>query len=363
MTDSLLEEFKKERKPIEKEANRNMLVAGATPLLVGLLTGGKGRALDIAAKGIVDQQNMQFEKEKSLMDFLKTREKSRSTASSGKPVKVWNEESKRWEWQRPSDAIGSEAPYRASTEEKLDLDARRGSQKLSRDKEKKDYFIEKDIEKSDVLGKTEKFIKSEVTDEQFIYDTKTKEKRPVFKRDSGELPPKQKREVKKAAAENRKDSEKRVELITGMDLAINGIGKGEFGDKIGVMSHIKKIESRISDKDRPFYTEPLALTEKAKEFLRRQEEGGLDPKVIAQAKQMLIDARVAAVKSAREARIGRIKSLSADRRIDPDEVERFFGPAPSILILTLLKKNQSVKTLRPYSGQNKIQKTQEQLRY
>ena len=51
----------------------NTLVAGATPLLVGLLTGNTGDALDVASAGIQKQEEIRREDDKSLMSYLQKR--------------------------------------------------------------------------------------------------------------------------------------------------------------------------------------------------------------------------------------------------------------------------------------------------
>lgn len=51
----------------------NTLVAGATPMLVGLLTGNTGDALDIASAGIMKQEEIRREDDKSLMSYLRKR--------------------------------------------------------------------------------------------------------------------------------------------------------------------------------------------------------------------------------------------------------------------------------------------------
>lgn len=61
----------------------NTLVAGATPLLVGLLTGKTGDALDVASAGIQKQEEIRREDDKSLMSYLQKRTIANQKATEG----------------------------------------------------------------------------------------------------------------------------------------------------------------------------------------------------------------------------------------------------------------------------------------
>lgn len=73
----------------EEDSDTRSLIAGATPLLVGLLSGNTGDAAEIAGKALVQEDRRKLQEDQSLMDYLKKKriaemEKSDSGSQLGK---------------------------------------------------------------------------------------------------------------------------------------------------------------------------------------------------------------------------------------------------------------------------------------
>jgi len=68
---------------LQEKRNTNLLVAGATPLLAGLLIGGDmGDSAEIAAKSLGVEQNRHQKQDDSLMSYLMKRDSARAKAES-----------------------------------------------------------------------------------------------------------------------------------------------------------------------------------------------------------------------------------------------------------------------------------------
>lgn len=63
-------------------SNTRAILAGATPLLVGLLTGGKGDAAAIASKGLYEEDKRAQKEQNSLMDYLQKQQIAQDKAKS-----------------------------------------------------------------------------------------------------------------------------------------------------------------------------------------------------------------------------------------------------------------------------------------
>lgn len=68
-----------------KVTNQRALLAGATPLLVGLLAGNTGDAYEIASKALLDEDQRKLKEEGSLIDYLRKRQMANeATAAKSK---------------------------------------------------------------------------------------------------------------------------------------------------------------------------------------------------------------------------------------------------------------------------------------
>jgi hypothetical protein len=326
MSDSLLEEFKKERKPIEEQSNINMMVAGATPLLIGLLSGKSGPAMKVASEGIMEQQKMQFDRERSLLDFLKSREKSKSSGDTKLYKSIGADGKTRYVTR--DEAIGGIAPEgRRSLEEAQKLEEMR----LSGKKTYKDYATVKDIEKAEKTGSNMQKVDIPETGELAQINKGTGAVRVIKTGLEGELPPEQKKRVIKSADEYLKSSEKSIAATDKLEKALTGIDRGgNLGTKLGLMTLIKEIETRMSDADRNYYSEPIGRFNQLLELMRQEKTGKLRPEIVAEAKTMLGLALGKSRAYGREGRQRRIDMLMADKRIKKDDIEKYFGKEPAV---------------------------------
>lgn len=71
-----------QRRETDEFRNKRSLLAGATPLLVGLLAGNMGDAAEVASKALIDEDQRQLKQDSSLMSYLRKRKIASDKASS-----------------------------------------------------------------------------------------------------------------------------------------------------------------------------------------------------------------------------------------------------------------------------------------
>lgn len=80
---SLLSELASSKKKLNSASNERALLAGATPLLVGLLSGGGGEAIEIASQGLLAEDQRSQKEESALMDYLKKKQIAEAKGATG----------------------------------------------------------------------------------------------------------------------------------------------------------------------------------------------------------------------------------------------------------------------------------------
>jgi hypothetical protein len=240
------------------------VVLGATPVLTGLLTGEWDTAFQAGSEALLKDQEQQFELEKRRAAASEKTEKPQLTdildpKGSGKKVKAWAYPGGRIE----STGVPSSFDYES----------------------KADIRKEKDMEK--YLSKGQNFIykQDQVTGRDYRID-KITGRRHNITMPSGYLDKKQNSVIKEFS--NKADDFKKDEIAY-KDLreSANLLGKGVLQNKMAVMGIVKKIENRLSDADRDYYTKPIGTLRSLREKMKQEKSGKMRPELIKEAKDLL----------------------------------------------------------------------------
>src|SRR5690606_1886115 len=113
------EDESQESADIQSRSNERALLAGATPLLVGLLTGNTGTGAEIASKALLQEDERAYKQQNSLLEAMKKKNKESTTGN--RATKILNPDGS-ITYVRESDAIGKNAPLdRRPYDELIDL--------------------------------------------------------------------------------------------------------------------------------------------------------------------------------------------------------------------------------------------------
>ena len=248
------------REPAQEESPsfelpREAIVAGI-PMLVGALMGRPGIGAKGAGKALLSDMDRQYEREK--LQFKTNREAKKS----GTLYKYKDPSSGLAKFGSYDDAHGNEPMYStgsSSLEDQINRRKAAEEVKTGAYKEKADYKEEKNIAQMEREGK--------VT--------------------TGAFNPSQKKAADSAVKDFDSKIKKNEESMRNLEDAINSLGKGEFGDKIGFMRVVKSVEDKLSDRDREFYLSFINRLSQVREQARRFKGKGINPELVKQAKSVL----------------------------------------------------------------------------
>lgn len=284
------------RSPTSSGTNFDMqtLLAGLTPLAIGVLSGETGDSYEASLKGMEISENMRARQESKDLALAKMQSDMMQSQSeaAGKGLA---------EYVDP--ATGK---IRFAT--KADA-ARFGLEAQPRRRSLEDEAILADVRQAAVAkygGR--KVITKGPGGVPMVYDKASDSRTPLYKIPEGRLTPNTKKLVVKRQGEFAKHAVKMDGYITELKAALEGMGKGNLGKKLGVMKLVKAIEGRLSDQDRNFYLYPTNLLKMIGIKLEKIEDQEIIPdSTINEAKNLLIDA----IDKAEKARIRTRKTYSS----------------------------------------------------
>lgn len=236
-----------ERRPLPREKagvtpSGATFLAGATPLLVGLLTGEAGTGAEIAGKALVGEHERALKEENRLIDFLRKRRLKAAGGGAGPLYKVRGPEGA-ITYRGRAEAVDQPAPY-----------LRRPEAELGRIKRQLRY----------------KTVTNKLTGEKYQVPVGEPKPGEVVEPKKIEVPlpaeyPKGWTETKETLMQRTvKDYNTvfdKVSLNTvSLKKSYEGMGIGELGTKLGIMRLVKDIETRLSDADRDYYTKPVGAS-------------------------------------------------------------------------------------------------------
>lgn len=296
------------------QRNTRALIAGATPLLVGVLSGYTGDATEIASKALLSEDQRALDEDKSLMSYLNKKAlKGSDGGSDQKPQQVRLDDGslgyfKGGKYYKPS---GEEIPAPKFYTETPEIVAKKTG---AREEVLKKY------------GKGTSLTKHPYTGEVMAVDKSNLSSKPVFQAPESArgANPEQMKLVDKSVEKFNTDMKKNDEAIRDLESASHNLGTGQLGDKIALMKIVKQVEQRLSDQDRKFYLGNISTFRSLRERLQSEKDGKLPPRVIEDVKKMLAQTLASAKKYRDDARSVRIDQLSG-RGIDRNYLSERFG--------------------------------------
>lgn len=301
--------------PMETESNNRAIIAGATPLLVGLLTGNTGDAVEIASKGLL-QEDQRLQKEQiSMMDYLRKQNIAKSKAkapssSAGKGIKtVYNKKTGKTETRTHDEIVASPHIYEISS----------ASPSLQGD------ISGKKLDQRAERGLNNKFMKGE-QGENILVTPKGQVTRIGAK--ESDVTPDTRKYMDKTVENFNKVMDKHNSAEAEAKTAIDSLSKGgDFSKKLAVMKAVKEVETRLSDADREFYINDLSVLRRWGEKLDKEFGRGQIPEHILDDTKRLLKKTLGKIKSAKQKSRSRIYEQSKGRGIDTSYVDKRLGSA------------------------------------
>jgi len=234
--------------PYKASTWENVGVA-ATPMLLGLLMGDVGTGAEHAAKGLQAQQKSEMDVAKKLYDHqIKLDEANKKSESSVN-------DSKNWSIENRVDPVTNKtmlSSVNKITGEVKPINAERG-------------YAPK-------VGKTAEGETGIIAGDKF-----TKLANMGLRPEKGYIPtPKESAEVSSLAAKflpEKRNYEKQEVMLETARKTIRSARAGQLGSKIGAMSLVKTVETKMSDEDRKFYNKNLGLLQSIIETFDSKKKG------------------------------------------------------------------------------------------
>jgi hypothetical protein len=270
--------------PVVRDSSRNTTLdylAGASPILLSFLTGNSGYGAQVAAQNI---ETIMANRPKP--EFETTKVKSEiEPLGDGSPGKMY-----------PRDY------YDKKTNELVTLFVDRAANVYTRGGElaEKNRYVAAgtpeagakkkaatlEVEK-EMIGKGRSFRDDPTTGLVYLVDNATGDPiRPVFRK--GEFTPKTQAFVEKKVDKYNTASKKIREGVEEVkNLRDQITSSTNLGEKLAVMGLVKRIESRLSDQDRSFYTLPAGFFTQIIKKIRLANEEKLYRKVVREAGQLI----------------------------------------------------------------------------
>lgn len=92
--------------------------------------------------------------------------------------------------------------------------------------------------------------------------------------------------VQKLATEYTQKKQKNYDDFAKIKKAKSMISTGALGNKLAVMTLVKDVETRLSDRDREYYAKPISFLNKLAMFIQEQKTNKLNPELVAEANQI-----------------------------------------------------------------------------
>lgn len=282
----------------QEDRNKRFIMSGATPLLVGLLSGNMGDAADIAGQALLDEDRRQLKEDSDLMTYLM----KKKTTSDNKLYKIRDPKTGDIKYGTHEQALGSLAPHlrRPETEE---ISIAEGKSKVR----KKEYTD---------LGKDIQVVEDPISGEKVMVSKKTKKVVAKPMEIPKEYPQgwtKTKEDLtQKTVKDFNSVVKKHDEAITSLDKAERSLANGgQFAEKLGVMQLVKDVETRLSDYDRTFYINQLGYIRSFMDKLKREKTGRLPSYIVKEAKELIANAKRATSSHILKQRDRRVRQLKA----------------------------------------------------
>lgn len=144
------------------------------------------------------------------------------------------------------------------------------------------------------------------------------------------LSPTQRIAGKEAAAKYNKIAQPQIESIRDLETSWKDLSsKNQLANKLAIMRFVKEVETRLSDYDRLYYTQEIADVEKFEERYRKLDDNAINPRLkkdgFALAARMLAKAK-RKISDARKTGGSQLKGLHKD--FPTDRLDGVFGDVP-----------------------------------
>jgi len=256
-------------------SNERALVAGATPLLVGLLTGNTGDAAEIASKGLMAEDARAMKEQSSLMSYLRKREiasQKTGTTGSNRLYQVKNPDGS-ISYRTRADALNQTAPERRrSIDDTLTIS---GGKSNIRQTEHK------------LLGKHMKKLVDPVTKaETYIDITKAREGEPLSVKIEGDKTVHQAFRKEAASRYDKVNTRIKPELDilrnseSGLKLLKT---KGQMPTKVALNMVVKLTEGRATDEDFLRVVEAVGYLNRTREAIQEEKDADVIKRKKAEA--------------------------------------------------------------------------------
>lgn len=263
-----------------KVTNQRALLAGATPLLVGLLAGNTGDAYEIASKALLDEDQRKLKEDGSLIDYLRKRTEAQNKAAQSDRLYTIREPDGTLRYVTADKARGAQAPFRRRPEDESVRMAGRTTQIKEGIQKRfgKGYTIQTDP----VTGEKFKIYKGEEEiAPQKIELSKTPEYPDGWNKNKEKL-------TQSTVSKFNASTKKQRDALNDLEKASSALESGgKFAEKLGVMGLVKDVETRLSDYDRAFYIGEISYLRKMGTFLEKEKSGRLPKYIVDEAKQLI----------------------------------------------------------------------------
>ena len=286
------EDLEKKREDI---SNRRALMAGATPLLVGLISGNTGDALEIASKGLMQEDQRKQEEDKTLLSYLR----KRSMASEKEP-----EPMKRYSYTNiEKDGKTIKAKVDAVTGELTPTEHLTGYSPY--------FFTDPHTEE-----------KGRVT--KGLPDAKPTSVESVTP--AGKVSLRFEKRANVIADKYTKDMESVRDIHQSLAEAQRLIHKkGQLPQKVAIQSIVKKVESgRVSNEDREYYTANVSKFQSLREAIDQERNSKVKARLVNEAKTVLKDLIDYGQKRIQGEALSRAKSFSKNK-LEHDHLMKKLG--------------------------------------
>lgn len=263
------------------EKDPSAWLLGATPILVGYLTGGVEEGYKVAGKALTDEAARRREDAKDDLAYARKLKLARETASK--------KESKRKLQEKTLMGKGDNRKYAAlldpetgvyyspRTGEPLDMS---NYIKDISAQEKEDIKTRGITQRDEIMGKNFS-VKKDSQGRDVLFNRRTQTFTPL---DTRKFAPKQLKFIDDKVDKYNKATAKDRENLRNLEVAYANLTKpNQLANKLAIMSFVKDIEQKLSDYDRTYYTQEISDKDRLKERVRKMGENEVNPRLLQDA--------------------------------------------------------------------------------
>ena len=250
-------------------SNIRALIAGATPLLTGYLSGHTGSGVEIAAKALIDEDQRAMGEQGDLLDAFR-KSTARSKAGADRMIQVKNPETGEITWEWASKSEGSRAPDRRRSEDE--------TVRIHRTREQAS---------KDIVGKGKQIVESPEGEKILIDKSDPLAQERIFEQTEEGITPKFEKVLDKRydklQSRNKKDIDSYRTAVKGYDLASS---KGIMPQRIALNMAVKITEQRATDEDYNRVVNHVSKIRRIGEEIKQEKDGKVVARKIKEANEL-----------------------------------------------------------------------------